>query len=50
MEAFAYESHQRAIRAIDEGRFERGDGAGPDALARAMLDRAPESIRALFDA
>ncbi|WP_149264441.1 acetyl-CoA C-acetyltransferase [Actinomadura sp. K4S16] len=23
MEAFAYESHQRAIRAIDEGRFER---------------------------
>ncbi len=22
MEAFAYESHQRAIRAIDEGRFE----------------------------
>ena len=34
----------------DEGRFERGDGAGPDALATAMLDRAPESIRALFDA
>ncbi|SNS75392.1 acetyl-CoA C-acetyltransferase [Actinomadura mexicana] len=23
MEAFAYESHQRAVRAIDEGRFER---------------------------
>ena len=23
MEAFAYESHQRAIRAIDEGRFDR---------------------------
>jgi hydroxymethylbilane synthase len=34
----------------DEGRFERGDGAGPEALARALLDRAPESIRALFDA
>ena len=34
----------------DEGRFERGDGAGPEALARALLDRAPESIRALFAA
>jgi hydroxymethylbilane synthase len=34
----------------DEGRFERGDGVGPEALARALLDRAPESIRALFAA
>lgn len=34
----------------DEGRFERGDGDGPGALARALLDRAPDSIRALFDA
>ena len=34
----------------DEGRFERGDGAGPEALARALLDRAPASIRALFAA
>ena len=32
----------------DEGRFERGDGVGPDALARALLDRAPDTIRALF--
>jgi hydroxymethylbilane synthase len=34
----------------DEGRFERGDGAGPEALARAVLDRAPGRIRALFAA
>jgi hypothetical protein len=34
----------------DEGRFARGDGDGPAALARAMLDRAPPSIRNLFEA
>lgn len=32
----------------DESRFDRGDPAGPQALARALLDRAPESIRTLF--
>ena len=34
----------------DEGRFARGDGEGPAALARAMLDRAPAAVRSLFDA
>jgi hydroxymethylbilane synthase len=34
----------------DEGRFVRGDGDGPAALARAMLDRAPATVRSLFDA
>ena len=32
----------------DRGRFDRGDTAGPEALARAMLDRSPSSIRSLF--
>ena len=34
----------------DEQAFERGDETGPEALARAMLDRAPDSVRALFAA
>ena len=34
----------------DEGRFARGDRAGPAALARAMLDRAPAAVRSLFEA
>jgi hydroxymethylbilane synthase len=34
----------------DEGHFARGDGEGPAALARAMLDRAPAAVRSLFDA
>jgi hydroxymethylbilane synthase len=33
----------------DEGRFDRGDHGGPQALARALLDRAPASIRTLFE-
>ena len=33
----------------DEGRYERGDRDGPAALARAMLDRAPEAVRSLFE-
>jgi hydroxymethylbilane synthase len=32
----------------DEARFARGDGDAPVALARAMLARAPHSIRRLF--
>ena len=32
----------------DERAFERGDEAGPEALARAMLDRAPASVRSVF--
>ena len=34
----------------DERTFDRGDGAGPEGLARSLLDRAPDSIRALFAA
>jgi acetyl-CoA C-acetyltransferase len=49
MEAFAYESHQRAIRAIDEGRFEReiapvGDFAVDEGPRR---DSTPEKMAAL---
>ncbi|WP_310468546.1 hydroxymethylbilane synthase [Sphingomonas sp.] len=33
----------------DEARFECGDLAGPKALAKAMLKRAPEAIRRLFE-
>lgn len=32
----------------DKARFDCGDVATPEALARRMLDRAPESIRSLF--
>jgi hydroxymethylbilane synthase len=35
-------------RVADEGRFAVGDDKAASALARAMLDRAPESIRRLF--
>ena len=34
----------------DERVFERGDEAGPGALARSMLERAPDSVRAVFAA
>ncbi len=34
----------------DEQLFERGDEAGPEALAREMLARAPASVRAVFAA
>lgn len=34
----------------DDAFFECGDHEGPKALARAMLDKAPESIRSLFKA
>lgn len=34
----------------DERAFDRGDAAGPEALARSLLDRAPDGIRALFAA
>jgi acetyl-CoA C-acetyltransferase len=49
MEDFAYESHQRAIRAIDEGRFEReiapvGDFAVDEGPRR---DSTPEKMAAL---
>ncbi len=37
MEAFAYESHQRALRAIDEGRFEREIAP----LGEVSVDEAP---------
>ena len=37
--------------AVDDwGRFERGDGSGPEALAKALLARAPSAIRSLFGA
>ena len=32
----------------DEQSFERGDLAGPEALARAMLERAPAPVRSVF--
>jgi len=35
-------------RIADEGRFTIGDDAAAEALARKMLDRAPETIRRLF--
>ena len=34
----------------DERVFERGDEAGPEALARSMLERATDSVRAVFAA
>ncbi len=37
MEAFAYESHQRALRAIDEGRFERE----VEPLGEVSVDEGP---------
>ncbi|GLW66489.1 acetyl-CoA acetyltransferase [Actinomadura rubrobrunea] len=49
MEAYAYESHRRAIRAIDEGRFEREivpyEGVAADEGPRR--DTSPEKMAAL---
>ncbi|MBX6766692.1 MAG: acetyl-CoA C-acetyltransferase [Actinomadura rubrobrunea] len=49
MEAYAYESHRRAVRAIDEGRFEREivpyEGVATDEGPRR--DTSPEKMAAL---
>lgn len=37
-----------AERIVGEARFEPGDEAGPRTLARELLDRAPEQVRATF--
>ncbi|MFI0454124.1 acetyl-CoA C-acetyltransferase [Actinomadura sp. 6N118] len=46
MEAFAYESHQRAIRAIDEGRFEREIAPYTGAVGRSQ---GGETLRVTTD-
>ncbi len=49
MEAFAYESHQRALRAIDEGRFDReiAPVAGLAADEGPRADTTPEKMAGL---
>ena len=49
MEAFAYESHQRALRAIDEGRFDREIApiAGLSADEGPRPDTTPEKMAGL---
>ncbi|WP_344979497.1 acetyl-CoA C-acetyltransferase [Streptosporangium fragile] len=49
MEVFAYESHRRAIRAIDEGRFEREIAplAGVSADEGPRRDTSPEKMAGL---
>ncbi len=54
MEAFAYESHQRAIRAIDEGRFDReieplGDVATDEGPRRDTSREKMAGLRTLVD-
>jgi acetyl-CoA C-acetyltransferase len=54
MEAFAYESHQRALRAIDEGRFEReiapvGDVAVDEGPRRDTTREKMAGLRSLVE-